>query len=152
MKRLALVVATAGGAGYVPVAPGTAGAAVGVLVYALARPASAAWQIGVLLLLVTVGIWAGSVAGRHFGRDDPGQVVIDEVAGQFLTLLGTGASPLGIALGFLVFRALDIAKPWPARSLERLHGGLGIMADDIMVAVYANVTVRLAQTVLPGLF
>ena len=150
MKRLAIVVATAAGAGYAPVAPGTAGSVVGLLVFFLTRGWPLGWQIVLVGAVSIVGIWAGSVAGRHFGSEDPGQVVIDEVAGQLVTLMGTGAGPGGMVLGFAAFRILDIIKPWPARGFEKLPGGLGIMADDLMAGVYANLLVRLAVFLLPA--
>jgi phosphatidylglycerophosphatase A len=143
MNRLAVLLATSLGAGYFPVAPGTAGSAVGVVIYLLTRHQSASEQIGLLAVVSVVGVWAASVAARHFGRDDPGPVVIDEVAGQLLTLLFTGVGVGGAIVGFFLFRVLDIFKPWPARQLESLHGGLGIMADDLMVAVYGNLLMRL---------
>jgi len=143
MNRLAVLLATSLGAGYFPVAPGTAGSAVGVVIYLLTRHRSAPEQIGLLAVISVVGVWAASVAARHFGRDDPGPVVIDEVAGQLLTLLLTGVGAGGAIVGFFLFRVLDIFKPWPARQLESLHGGLGIMADDLMVAVYGNLLMRL---------
>jgi len=143
MNRLAVLLATSLGAGYFPVAPGTAGSAVGVVIYLLTRHRSAPEQIGLLAVISVVGIWAASVAARHFGRDDPGPVVIDEVAGQLLTLLLTGVGGGGAIVGFFLFRVLDIFKPWPARQFESLHGGLGIMADDLMVAVYGNLLMRL---------
>jgi phosphatidylglycerophosphatase A len=152
MKRLGLVLATAGGAGYAPVAPGTFGSAVGVFLYWLLLDQPLVWQAAALVLVSVAGIWAGDVAIRHFGRDDPSQVVIDEVAGQFLTLLATGATGWGMLVGFLVFRALDITKPWPARSFERLHGGLGIMADDLMAGLYGHLVIRLLVAARPGLF
>jgi len=143
MNRLAVLLATSLGAGYFPVAPGTAGSAVGVVIYLLTRHRSAPEQIGLLAVISVVGVWASSVAARHFGRDDPGPVVIDEVAGQLLTLLLTGVGVGGAIVGFFLFRVLDIFKPWPARQFESLHGGLGIMADDLMVAVYGNLLMRL---------
>jgi phosphatidylglycerophosphatase A len=143
MNRLAVLLATSLGAGYFPVAPGTAGSAVGVVIYLLTRHRSAPEQIGLLAVISVVGVWAASVAARHFGRDDPGPVVIDEVAGQLLTLLLTGVGVGGAIVGFFLFRVLDIFKPWPARQFESLHGGLGIMADDLMVAVYGNLLMRL---------
>jgi len=143
MNRLAVLLATSLGAGYFPVAPGTAGSAVGVVIYLLTRHRSAPEQIGLLAVISVVGVWASSVAARHFGRDDPGPVVIDEVAGQLLTLLLTGVGGGGAIVGFFLFRVLDIFKPWPARQFESLHGGLGIMADDLMVAVYGNLLMRL---------
>jgi phosphatidylglycerophosphatase A len=152
MKRLRLVLATAGGAGYAPIAPGTAGSVVGVLVYLSVQSWSAAAQLSLLAAVTVVGVWAAHAGADHFGREDPGQVVIDEVAGQLLTLLATGASGWGIALGFFLFRAMDIVKPWPARGLERLPRGYGIMADDLMAALYGHLLLRLAQLVGPGIF
>jgi len=152
MKRLAVLIATSGGAGYFPIAPGTVGSAVGIVIYFVTRGWPLTAQLALVAAVSIVGMWAGSVAARHFGREDPGQVVIDEVAGQLLTLLGTGAGVGGIVLGFFVFRILDIIKPWPARGFERFPGGVGIMADDLMVGVYGNLLVRLAILLLPTVF
>jgi phosphatidylglycerophosphatase A len=152
MKRVALLVATSGGAGYSPIAPGTAGSAVGVVIFWFTRGWPIAWQAALLVLIALVGTWAASVAAVHFGREDPGEVVVDEVAGQLLTLMATGASFYGTALGFFIFRALDIVKPWPANRFERLPGGLGIMADDLMAGVYGNLALQIAARVLHGMF
>jgi phosphatidylglycerophosphatase A len=152
MNRLAVFLATAGGAGFFPVAPGTVGSLVAVLLYLVTRSWPLPLQASLLLAISLAGIWAGTRAAAHFGRPDPGEVVIDEVAGQLLTLLATGVTGWGLVLAFVIFRALDIAKPWPARRLEHLHGGLGIMADDLMVAVYGNLIVRAAQAARPGVF
>jgi phosphatidylglycerophosphatase A len=142
MKRLAVLLATSGGAGYAPIAPGTAGSAVGVVIYLLTYKLSAVAQIALVVVVSMVGVWAADEGARHFQRDDPGQVVIDEVAGQLLTLLLTGVGWIGAIVGFFIFRVLDVIKPFPARRLEHLHGGLGIMADDLMVALYGNILVR----------
>jgi phosphatidylglycerophosphatase A len=142
MKRLAVLLATSGGAGYTPIAPGTAGSAVGVVIYLLTYRLAVVVQIALVVVISLIGVWAADVAARHFGRDDPGQVVIDEVAGQLLTLLLTGVGWMGAVAGFFIFRVLDVIKPWPARRLEHLHGGLGIMADDLMVALYGNILIR----------
>jgi phosphatidylglycerophosphatase A len=152
MTRLAVVLATAGGAGYFPVAPGTVGSAVGVVVFLLTQHWTLVAQATLLAAIALAGSWAGTVAATHFGRKDPGHVVIDEVAGQLLTLLATGPTALGILLAFLIFRALDIVKPWPARSFERFPGGWGIMADDLMAGVYGNIALRLAQAAGFGMF
>jgi phosphatidylglycerophosphatase A len=145
MKRIGVIVATAGGAGYVPVAPGTAGSAVGLVLYLLTTHWTLGVQIALFAVLAIVGVWASGVAAKHFGREDPGEVVIDEVAGQLLTCVGTGVAWPGAVVGFLLFRVLDIVKPWPAAQFEHLPGGLGIMADDLMVAVYGNVLLHLAM-------
>ncbi|MGE5837169.1 MAG: phosphatidylglycerophosphatase A, partial [Acidobacteriota bacterium] len=110
----------------------------------------ASWQIGLAAAVTIAGIWAAGVAAHHFGRHDPGQVVIDEVSGQWVTLLLTGAGPLGVVAGFFLFRLLDVTKPWPARRMETLPSGLGIMADDLMVALYGNVLLQIGARVLSG--
>lgn len=136
MKAIALAVATAGGAGYFPFAPGTVGSAVGIAVYLLTKQLDPSVQIALFVAICVVGTWASTVAATHFGREDPGYVVVDEVAGQLATLLLLDVGLVGAGIGFVIFRILDIIKPWPANRLEALHGGLGIMADDIMVGAY----------------
>ena len=152
MTRAGLWIATSGPAGYAPVAPGTVGSAVGLLLYFLIARQSLGIQILATLVVTVVGIWAGNVAVAHFKRSDPSQVVIDEVAGQMVTLIGLGSGWVTMLLGFLVFRALDIIKPWPANRLEALHGGVGIMADDVMAALYGQVVLRVALYFLAGVF
>jgi phosphatidylglycerophosphatase A len=146
---LALACATVFGAGYAPVAPGTVGSAVGLVLWLL-LPDSAAVQGAAIALLFAVGSVTGTVAEHHFGRADPRHVVIDEVMGMLLTLYLVPAGSGGALLGFLIFRALDVIKPYPANRLERLGGGVGVMADDAMAAVYANLTLR-ALLALGGL-
>ena len=152
MNRLAVWIATSGPAGYAPVAPGTVGSLVGLVIYFLIARWSLPAQLLAAAVIALVGIWAGGVAARHFNRSDPSHVVIDEVAGQVVTLIGLGSGWMTLGLGFLVFRALDIIKPWPANRLEALHGGTGIMADDLMAAVYGQIVMRGLLFFLPGLF
>ena len=152
MNRLAVFLATAGGAGYAPVAPGTAGSAVGVLLYFLTWKWTLTGQLALLVVVSVLGVWASHQAARHFGREDPGPVVIDEVAGQLLTLIFAGGSLVTLVLGFLLFRALDIVKPWPARGFEELPGGLGIMADDLMAGFYGRLILMAAASVAPAWF
>jgi phosphatidylglycerophosphatase A len=108
----------------------------------LLLPASAWIQLIAIALVVIAGTWSAGVAERHFGKHDPGQVVIDEVAGMLITLFLNPAGWFSAAVGFLLFRAADIVKPFPARRFERLPGGLGIMADDVMAGIYANLALR----------
>jgi phosphatidylglycerophosphatase A len=150
MKRFGLALATAAGAGYFPIAPGTIGSAIGIGVYALVRDWSLVSQGVVIGVLALSGTWAAGVAEAHFGRSDPGQVIIDEVVGQLVTLFATGAHLPMAVVGFLIFRVLDIVKPWPARQFERLPGGVGIMADDVMAGAYGNLVLRLMMRALPG--
>lgn len=111
-----------------------------------------AWQIALIVVVSGVGTWAATVAARHFGREDPGEVVIDEVAGQLVTLVATGAGLAGTLLGFFVFRVFDVVKPWPVNRLERLPGGVGIMADDLLAGVFGNITLRIAAHLAHGMF
>ncbi|HYM23277.1 MAG TPA: phosphatidylglycerophosphatase A [Vicinamibacterales bacterium] len=142
MKRVAIAIATSLGVGYIPVAPGTFGSAAGLLLWAV-LPSSAVVQSVAIVVLFAAGSWSGTIAERHFGRTDPGQVVIDEVMGMLITLFLVPVNGIGAVVAFLLFRAADIVKPYPANRLERLHGGLGVMADDGMAAVYANLALRL---------
>ena len=134
--RLGLFVATCGYVGYAPIAPGTFGSAVGLALFALIRWSdSIAIELGVIALLLVLGVWSGDVAEKHFGRVDPGPVVLDEVAGMLITLALIPVNVSGAIVAFLIFRLLDVVKPWPANRLEALPGGLGMMADDAMAAV-----------------
>lgn len=105
------------------------------------------WVQAVAIALVCVaGVWSGTVAEQHFNRRDPGQVVVDEVAGMMVTLLLNPVSGFGwLVAAFLLFRAVDILKPFPVNVLERLPGGAGIMADDVMAGVYANLALRFSM-------
>jgi phosphatidylglycerophosphatase A len=142
MRRpVALACATVLGVGYIPVAPGTFGSAAGLLVWRV-LPATPVVQAAVIVGLFALGSWSGSVAERHFARTDPGQVVIDEVMGMLITLFLNPVGWIGALGGFLLFRVADVIKPYPANRLERLPGGVGVMADDAMAAVYANIALR----------
>jgi phosphatidylglycerophosphatase A len=153
MTRLAILLATFGYVGHCPIAPGTAGSAAALVLYAALRGAGSppAADLGVIALLFVVGCWAGSVAERHYGRTDPGAVVLDEVIGMLLTLWLVPVTWVGALVGFLLFRLFDIVKPFPARQCERLHGGLGIMADDAVAGIYGNLALRLIVWVVPAL-
>lgn len=137
----ALALSTVFGVGYVPFAPGTFGSAVGLLLWWL-LPVSAIAQAIAIVVLFAAGSWSGSVAERHFGVADPSTVVIDEVMGMLITLFMNPVGWPGALAGFFLFRAADVVKPFPANRLERLPGGIGVMADDAMAAVYANLALR----------
>ena len=153
MKRLALAIATCGYLGYVPLAPGTFGSAAGVALFYLVRATgSAAVEVAVVVAVLAVGLWSGTVAEEHFGGIDPGPVVIDEVAGMLITMLLLPLNGLGVFVAFLLFRVLDVLKPWPAGRFEHLPGGLGVMADDAMAAIYGNLLMRGGILLAPGWF
>jgi phosphatidylglycerophosphatase A len=151
VTRLAVFIATAGYSGYFPFAPGTVGSAVGLLVYLLAWwMQSPIIEIGLIVVLFAAGVWAGTTAERYFGGVDPGPIVIDEVVGMLITLAFIPVGWSGALAGFFLFRIFDIIKPFPAGRFEALHGGLGVMADDAMAAVYANISLRLLLWWLPA--
>ena len=136
------LLATACGVGYAPIAPGTCGSIVGLALW-FALPHTTAFQLALIAVLFVAGAWSGSIVERHLATRDPGPVVIDEVMGMLITLFMNPVGWAGAVLAFLLFRVFDIVKPFPARRLEALHGGAGIMADDAMAAVYANLALRL---------
>ena len=151
MTRFAVFLATAAYCGYFPVAPGTVGSAAGLLVYLLV-----AWiglpivEVAAIALTFAVGAWAATHAERFFGGIDPGPVVIDEVLGMLITLAFIPVGLTGALIGFVLFRIFDVIKPFPARRFEALHGGLGVMADDAMAAIYANICLRIILYLRPG--
>src|SRR3954468_4566119 len=138
---IAVAVATAGGAGFAPKAPGTAGSIVGVLIYLAIEAAHAgAYYLHAIILFFIVGIWASSRVEHLWGHDAQ-RIVIDEVVGQMITF-GVAAgryqlSALYVLLGLGIFRLFDVKKPFPIRRLERLKGGLGVVADDVGAGLYA---------------
>ena len=144
MSRLGVFVATCGYLGYVPIAPGTFGSAAGLALFlAVQRSGSVTVELATIAVLFVIGIWSGTVAEHHFGGVDPGPIVLDEVVGMLITLaLLPPVTLTGAIVGFLVFRVLDVIKPWPSDGFEKLPGGLGVMADDGMAAVYGNLVMR----------
>jgi phosphatidylglycerophosphatase A len=148
--RALLFLATGFGLGYAPRAPGTVGSLAGLplvwgiqhLSFPLAEPVAA-------VLLFLVGIPICSAGARLLGAKDPGAVVFDEIAAFPVLFLGISLNLATGAVGFVLFRMFDVLKPWPASRLERLPGGLGIMADDCAAAIYAAAGLWLIDWWLP---
>lgn len=147
-EPLARVVYSALYTGYAPVAPGTAGSAFAAALLLLPGriPGLPAWDrpewAAAIVLLFLVGVWASRFAEARYGKD-PGVVVIDEVAGMAVSLF---LIPNGVAVvtaAFFLFRFFDIVKPWPVRAAEEGTGVWGIMLDDVLAGVYANLALRL---------
>jgi phosphatidylglycerophosphatase A len=145
VPRVHVLLATWFGCGYSPAAPGTAGSAAGIFIsWILISRAelSPLWLIPLAVLMTPLGIWAADATARDLGMEDPGLVVIDEVLGQWLTAAAIlHPTWQSYVLAFAMFRIFDITKPWPIRKLESLHGGLGIVADDLLAGVYGGVVV-----------
>jgi phosphatidylglycerophosphatase A len=142
LDYVALAIST-WGVGYLPVAPGTFGSLVGVGGFLLL--ASLPLQVVGIVAITFLGIWAASRTERLLRLKDPGKVVVDEVAGQMIALLPLSLFGFSVTkttvviVSFILFRLFDIFKPYPARKFERLHGGLGIMADDLVAGFYGAV-------------
>jgi len=139
--RIATLIATWFGLGFAPFAPGTFGS-LGALLPAMALWHFAGWSqlwiAGLGVWIIPPAVWAAGVVAESRQRKDPGLVVVDEVSGQWITIAGiTVFNWKSWLLAFLLFRIFDIWKPWPARQLEGLPGGFGIVADDVMAGVYA---------------
>ena len=151
MRRIAVVLATGFGLGRLPIAPATwTSLAMTLLFLALFAWSPAALDplpIGVaILVLVPVGVWAAGAAERELGHDAK-PIVIDEIVGMLVSIWlvpRTGAPPaLFLFAAFLLFRLFDIAKPFPIGRSQKLPGGLGVVADDVLAGVATNVTLRL---------
>ncbi|MBF0368509.1 MAG: phosphatidylglycerophosphatase A [Magnetococcales bacterium] len=149
LSRLAVGIATLGGVGRLPKAPGTFGTLATLPLCVLALEGGV-WVVGGVFLLVTaVGFWASEVASRALGHKDPKEVVVDEAAGMLLTTLFMPVGWLWIGLGFILFRYFDIVKPWPVGWLDRhLPGGVGIMADDLAAGVWAGIVLTIIDKVI----
>ena len=148
--RAAVVLATGLGIGFFPVAPGTAGTLLAVPV---------AWGLHeiepmprgvVVLLLIMIGIPICTRAGRVLAKKDPGEIVFDEIAAFQILFLGIPWNVTTAALGFLLFRLFDVTKVWPAKRLEHLPEGLGIIADDVAAAIYATAVLGVIVYFLPA--
>jgi len=146
------LIATVGFIGYTPLAPGTLGSLAIALVFLLLPPYLPIWpQVIGLLILFALAVWsAQEMAAAHrqmtSGKIDPQEVVIDEVVGMAVTLALVPLNFKTIGLGLLLFRIFDVTKPFPVRRFEKLPGGWGIVMDDVMAGIYANIVVRIILT------
>ena len=143
----ALAIATFG-VGYLPLIPGTFGSMVGVAIFLLL--VYLPLQLLFIPVIVVMGVWAASRTEKLLGKKDPGKVVVDEVAGQMISLLPLaflvpdGPWIVWVIVSFNLFRLFDIFKPYPARRFEALHGGFGIMADDVVAGIYGAIGTAIA--------
>lgn len=142
MKRFIIyVIGTGLGSGYTPIAPGTAGSLLALLIYFLFQLSSVHWLL-ISVLLFFVGVWAGSEIAKDKG-DDPGLVVIDEIVGQWLAVIFLPPTLITLLIGFILFRVLDIYKFYPINKSQKLKAGWGIMIDDVLAGVYANIILHI---------
>jgi len=139
------------GAGLAPRAPGTCGSLVGIVAAWWLLDLPLPWRIGVVLLVIGAGIWICGESARRLGRHDDQRIVLDEIAGVLLAALTVPEKSLfALSLVFVFFRIFDIAKPWPIRDVDHsLKGGLGIMLDDLIAALFAAACVATIRVLLP---
>ncbi|MCI0547431.1 MAG: phosphatidylglycerophosphatase A [Candidatus Rokubacteria bacterium] len=146
-ERIAFAVATVGGVGYSPIAAGTLGSLLAAVALWLI-PFTPTGLAATLAAVTVVGIWTASRVERVLGAKDPGVIVIDEVAGMMLAVLGLPLRLSVIASAFFLFRLFDVWKPFPARQSQALGGGLGVVLDDLIAGAYALLIVTGARALL----
>ena len=136
--------------GHIPFAPGTCGTLAAIPLYLLMVRSLQGWlYAGAVIMLTLVAIWISGLAETIYGRKDPPQVVIDEIAGFMLTMTAIPPDAMYIIMGFILFRVFDILKPQPAGWInERMRGGSGIVLDDIVAGLYANIVLQFFHRVL----
>lgn len=140
-----MIIATGFYSGYLPKAPGTWGSLVGLALFFLLHTLSLEVYLAVVTGIFIIGTFAAGEAEKIMDRKDPGLIVIDEIVGMLITMIAIPATPLAMALGFILFRIFDIWKPFPVNFFDqRFHGGLGIMLDDVVAGIYSLIILQLA--------
>ena len=149
MKHFILILATGFGVGCSPVAPGTLGTLIAIPVhYFLSNILSPIYEI-TLVGFFFLAVWISENAERFFGKKDDPKIVIDEIIGFLITMLWVPKTLLFVIIGFLLFRFFDILKPFPIRRLEKgFKGGFGVVLDDVVAGVYANIILRLIYGII----
>lgn len=144
-----MFIATGAGSGYLPKAPGTWGSLVGVLLWFLASRLEPSSYLAVVAVLFVIGVFSAGAVEKIVDRPDPSIVVIDEIVGQMIALSLAPVHPAAALAGFVLFRFFDILKPFPIGWIDRhLHGGLGVMLDDVVAGLYALLVLHLGLWLL----
>ncbi len=153
MDKLIVALATGLYSGKIPFAPGTWGSAFALIPWYFCRGLSLVNYLIVLAVIFVVGFLTSGSAEKIIDRPDPGCIVIDEILGMFITLTLAPSHPAAWLLGFLLFRIFDILKPFPVSWLDtHLHGGIGIMMDDVMAGIYALICLQLIWLLIGKFF
>ena len=148
MNRFFILLATGFGVGYSPIAPGTLGTLVAIpLYYFLSAISSPLYEI-TLIAFFFLTVWISERAENYFGKKDDPRIVIDEMMGFFITMLWVPQTPLFILVGFILFRFFDILKPFPIRRFEKVRGGFGVVLDDVMAGIYANIILHVLYNII----
>ncbi len=148
-EKAVMFLATGFYIGNIPVAPGTFGSLLGLpLCFSLAG-ISASSAVLWTLLFILFAVWIADAAEKILKQNDPGCIVIDEIAGMMVALVGLPFNPITVVIGFIIFRILDILKPFPIRDLDkRIPGGLGVVADDVAAGILTNLLLRVISQIL----
>ncbi|MCU0642924.1 MAG: phosphatidylglycerophosphatase A [bacterium] len=152
MSLLAKIISTIFGVGYFPLMPGTMGSLAALIVYWIS-PEITAIQLALIILGISVlGVYTATITEHEMknklGQEkgiDPGIIVIDEVVGMLIALLFVPKTTFFLIAAFILFRIFDISKPYPVRNMERFPGGWGIVLDDVIAGIYANIAIQLAR-------
>jgi phosphatidylglycerophosphatase A len=142
-ERLSILISSFFYLGYSPVAPGTVGTLGAVILFYVISGFSNLFYLFFIIALIIFSVWVSEIARIRLGDSDPNSIVIDEVCGFLVTMILIPPNMINIAMGFLLFRFFDILKPPPIRMSEKLSGGLGIVADDVLAGIYANILLQI---------
>ena len=149
MKHFILLLATGFGVGYSPIAPGTLGTLVAILIYYFLSEISPPLYEITLIGFFFLSVWVSENAERFFRKKDDQRIVIDEIIGFLTTMLWVPKTIRFVIIGFFLFRFFDILKPFPIRRLEKgFKGGFGVVLDDVLAGVYANIVLRLIYGII----
>jgi phosphatidylglycerophosphatase A len=143
-RTITLFISQGACSGRFPIAPGTAGTLVGVLLYWCMKGLSPVWYGALLLLIILIGTWSAGRTEVLLGQKDSPSIVIDEIAGYLIAMFLVPSGWWFVAAGFLLFRVFDIMKPYPLKRFETAPGGLGVMLDDIGAGIYTNLVLQAA--------
>ena len=144
-KAVILFIAQGAYSGKSPFAPGTAGTVVGVLLYLVLKSLSPAWYLIACVLATGIGVWAAEKAEKLLGKKDAQSIVIDEIAGYLISMVLAPSGWMYIVAAFILFRVFDVIKPWPLKRLQDLHGGVGVVLDDVGAGIYTNAFLQVAS-------
>jgi len=149
IEKLVMFLATGCFVGNIPIAPGTFGSIVGLLFCLFLSRASFLFASLIVVVFIVFAVWIAGEAEKIIKQKDPGRIVIDEIAGIMVTLLGLPFNVISVISGFFIFRFLDIVKPFPIRSIEnKLSGGAGIVMDDVAAGILGNCLLRAISHVI----
>lgn len=155
MNILAKIISTFFGVGYFPKAPGTMGSLAALIVYWVCPEINSLQLVMIILGITGIGIVSATLTENEmkskFGKDkgiDPGIIVIDEVIGMLIALIAVPKATIFLIAAFILFRIFDIAKPYPIRRIEKLQGGWGIVFDDVIAGIYANIVLQIGRLLL----